>query len=374
MNVLVFAKHPQGGIKTYCAYMYGNPALRDIQISLLTPVTDSAVFFREKLGEEIHHVQAGNGNFSLLKHLWRLLVAEKPDILHSHGFTAGILGALPARLLGVRHVVTSHDIFQESQFLGWKGWFKRRVVGALLSLADCINPVGEDARANLVAFYPGIASRDKITPIRNGISVAAFSGSGRRDVRGEAELPQEAVLAGYFGRFMAQKGFRILVDLVDRWNSRPERRPLHVACFGWGGFIREEKRDLQRRNLDQYFHFFDNTDNMLEALRGVDVVVMPSRWEACPLLAMEALTAGAPLIASDCIGNREVTKDTPALVFKSESVEDFDRAMALFINDQDQIVQRAENFREEAAIRFDVDAAAGKLRELYDSMQIATPR
>lgn len=41
---------------------------------------------------------------------------------------------------------------------------------------------------------------------------------------------------------------------------------------------------------------------------------MPSRWVAFGLLAVEALCAGTPLIASDCIGLREVVEDTPAVV------------------------------------------------------------
>lgn len=368
MKALVFARHPQGGIKTYCGYMYGNPAMEDVAFTLLTPVTDSADYFRQKLGSRVNHIQIAGANFSLLRALIKLLVTEKPDILHSHGFTAGILAALPARLLGVKHVVTTHDIFQQSQFRGLKGIMKRLLVGAFLKLADCINPVGDDARENLLSYYPGLGRGEKVRAIRNGIDTRAFLSNGRRDLRGELNLAPDQVLLGFFGRFMAQKGFRILVDLVDRWNQAQSATSLQVACFGWGGFIREEQQDLRSRNLIQYFHFFDNTDDMPSALRGVDAVVMPSRWEACPLLAMEALTAGAPLIASDCIGNKEVTRNTPALVFRSESVESFEEQVQRYLSERPELQVSCEAFRAVAAERYDVNLAAQQLRQLFGAL------
>lgn len=368
MKAMVFARHPQGGIKTYCGYMYGNEAMADVQLILLTPITDSADYFRDKLGVRVKHVQAESGNFSLFRTLLQLLMREKPDLLHSHGFTAGILAALPARLLGIRHIVTTHDIFQAAQFRGLKGRFKKWLVGTFLGLADCINPVGEDAKANLLAFYPGLARADKVQAIRNGIDTEAFSSSNRRNLRDELHLNNDQLLLGFFGRFMAQKGFRILVNLVERWNQSGADITLHVACFGWGGFIREEQADLQRRSLTDYFHFFDNTDDMPSALRGVDAVAMPSRWEACPLLAMEALTAGAPLIASDCIGNKEVTLDTPALVFSSESVDAFEERLKEYLEDQANILEKCEAFRLVAVERFDVNRSARQLRDLFDSI------
>ena len=87
-----------------------------------------------------------------------------------------------------------------------------------------------------------------------------------------------------------------------------------MLCFGWGGFIREEQVEIKRRGLENNFHFLPFQENPARAIRGVDVVVMPSLWEACPLLPMEVLVAGVPVIGTDCVGMREVLLDTPARV------------------------------------------------------------
>lgn len=52
---------------------------------------------------------------------------------------------------------------------------------------------------------------------------------------------------------MAQKGFGLLVNALERWNESRPHRPLHVCCFGWGGFIREEQADIKRRGLADFF-------------------------------------------------------------------------------------------------------------------------
>jgi glycosyltransferase involved in cell wall biosynthesis len=167
---------------------------------------------------------------------------------------------------------------------------------------------------------------------------------------------------------MAQKGFGLLVDAVESWNNSGKLRPLHVCCFGWGGFIREEQESIARRELKEYFHFFPGTDEMGAAIRGVDVVVMPSRWEACPLLAMEVMVAGKPLIASNCIGLKEVTNNTPALIFEVGSLSQLLEQLSLFESRQEHFAVEFSNFRDVAAERFDVSATAESLLGVFNSV------
>ena len=107
---------------------------------------------------------------------------------------------------------------------------------------------------------------------------------------------------------------------------------------------------------------------MAEAIRGVDLVVIPSKWEACPLLPMEVLVAGRPLLGSDCIGMKEVTFDTPALIFPSGSLEMLVQKVKEFEANRLQIDAQCDAFRETAAKRFDVRGTASALSTLFDSV------
>lgn len=368
MDVLVVARHPGGGIRTYFSYVYGHESMRDVGIHLLTPHTPALKETVRQLHNCHDHIETPESLPAFAGAIWKTLKARRPDLIHSHGFTAGLMAAIPARILGIPHVITTHDVFLDNQFFGLSGALKKRIIGRVMSLATIINPVGEDARTNLLETYPYLKNTEKVVGIRNGIASSRFLTSDARDLRTEAGVSPDTILIGFFGRFMAQKGFRCLVDAVDRWNGSNPQRYLNVACFGWGGFIREEQAELKDRRLDRYFHFFPQTDDMAVALRGVDVVVMPSRWEACPLLPMEAMVAGVPVIGTRCIGLREVAEDTPVMLFDVNSVEQLAESLYAFSSNEQEIKAGADGFRREAAERFDVSNTALELRELYRSI------
>ena len=364
MKILAVARHPGGGIRTYFKYVYGHPAIESVQVRLLAPATESLA----GLLSGVTNVEVLGGTRDtargLLLGLLRELLVNRPQVIHSHGFTAAILTALPAWLLGIPHVASTHDVFKAEQFPGLGGRLKRWLIGRLLGFVSVLNPVGEDARDNLVTSYPRLDRPGRLVAIRNGIDSQFFLGTRTRDLRAEQSIPKDALLLGFFGRFMAQKGFNTLVSAVERWNAERTSPKAHVACFGWGGFIREEQAELEQRGLTECFHFFPSTDDMPAALRGVDAVVMPSRWEACPLLPMEAMVAGVPLIGTQCVGMAEVLSKTPALVFETDSVDELLQCLEHFHANAHDIRQQFSAFSQEAAERFDVAHTAIALQAL----------
>ncbi|ERS12279.1 hypothetical protein Q673_01315 [Marinobacter sp. EN3] len=368
MRIVVFAKHPGGGIRTYFSYVYGDKAQRNNAFSLVTPKSEALQAIVASRANVEVAAQSSDNSAMLLIALIKQVVRVRPELVHSHGFTAGLIAALPLWLLRIPHVITTHDVFMPGYFHGRFGKLKKWVMGRLFSLADMINPVGEDAASNFIDTFPGLDSRGSVKWIRNGVEADCFLVDSFRDLRNEAGIPSDALVLGFFGRFMAQKGFSLLVDAVDRLNRESSEKPVHVCCFGWGGFIREEQADIRSRGLESFFHFFPATDLMAEAIRGVDVVVMPSKWEACPLLPMEVMIAGRPLIASNCIGMKEVVADTPAMVFEVGSLDGLLEKIRLFAANRDSFQLESDRFRQEAALRFDVGQTSSKLVDLFNDV------
>ena len=108
------------------------------------------------------------------------------------------------------------------------------------------------------------------------------------------------------------------------------------------------------------------TDNMPSMIKAVDMVVMPSRWEACGLLAMEVLSAGIPLLSSDCIGLREVVAGSPARTFLPG---DHARLADLIRKEAEQSSkQEFADYQSIAVRRFGIARPAQELRALYDQL------
>lgn len=297
---------------------------------------------------------------------WTQLGLEHYSLVHSHGFTVGAAAAIPARLRGVPHLMTAHDVFLWSQFQGWKGTVKRRLLNRLFNLIDCIHAVSEDGAKNLFEFMP-LLRHERVAAILNGIDCELFAHAAPRDFRSALGLGDDRVLIGFFGRFMSQKGFRYLVGaiaLLER-DAEVSRKPL-VLTFGQGGFAKEEQIEIDRSGLSQYFLNLPHTDEVAEAMRGVDIVAMPSLWEACGLVAMEALVAAAPIIGTNCLGLREVLKDSPADLVAPRDAYALKESLKSYIN-QPRNSEFSE-FAPRALERFDRRLAASKLRDLYEHL------
>lgn len=370
MNILLTALQPGGGIRTYFRYIYGDPCFSGYRFTLVAPDEGLSDFLSQVLPEDRIKVEpAAEGKAAYMRQMRRHISSGQYDLVQAHGFSAGLLSSAASLGLGLPFIITTHDVFLEGQFPGLKGWLQKGAIGYLLSRVSLINPVGHDAAENIALNYPRLASKNRIRAIRNGIHVDSFKTLDERALKKELGLNEEKVLLGFFGRFMGQKGFSTLRDAVALClENESAREKIAVVCFGWGGFIREEQAELQSRGLMPWFHFVDHTDDMALALRGVNAAVMPSRWEACPLLPMEAMVAGVPVIASNCIGMKEVTEDSPAACFPVDDVQALAYCLLEACKNPAEQKRQAEAFRNTAASRFDASRTAGALHDLFKSV------
>ena len=101
-------------------------------------------------------------------------------------------------------------------------------------------------------------------------------------------------------------------------------------------------------------------------MKGLDLIAMPSEWEACGVLSMEALVAGVPLVGSNCIGLREVLAGTPARMVEPSDVQALAKTLLSEISDKRRSC--FEEFAFEAAERFTVTETGERIRSLYDQL------
>lgn len=321
-NVLLVIRWPVGGIRTFVRYVYRNFDADCWQFTIIAPAVGEIEAMKTDFeGLSMRFVltvdKPSTATFAFT--IARELFGNRYSLVHSHGYISGICTALFAKLSQTPHIVTLHDVIQPEQFRGCAGWLKKQIIENLFALPECFHSVSQDAQDNLFSFFPSIErGSQRCVVIQNGVEVERFVYAEPRDLRGELSLEEEYFLIGFFGRFMSPKGFRYLIEAMALLREQDLPRKPIVLAFGWGGFIREEQQAIREKRLDKYFIFMPFADNVAGAIKGVDLVVMPSVWEACPLLPMEALLCGTPIIVTDCKGLREVVRGTPAIQVKSK--------------------------------------------------------
>ena len=102
-------------------------------------------------------------------------------------------------------------------------------------------------------------------------------------------------------------------------------------------------------------------------MQGCDAVVMPSVWEAYPILTSEVMCCGVPIVATDCPGLREAVEQTPSVVVPSKDATALAGGMVRVMEER-EIGDAARAFREAAAMRYDVRRAAEELTVLLREM------
>lgn len=152
----------------------------------------------------------------------------------------------------------------------------------------------------------------RLTVIPSCVGLSAFQGL-------PAPGAQQKVL-GAIGRLEPQKGFDLLVAAFVKTVDPT----LELLIFGTGT---QEARLRELARQDTRVRFMGFAENPVEAMRRVDVVAMPSRWEAYGLVAIEALSAGRTLLVSDIDGLRDhlhygaITPDTDTVAGWTRAIE-----------------------------------------------------
>lgn len=316
IKVLLVVRWPVGGIRTFLKYVYSqfSPNVFDIEI-MAADTVDIPILKNDLRGvvSDWHLFSSDSkGLRSSVFLLIEVLKARHFDLIHAHGFTSLVLSTIPSKIFGIPLICTIHDLLLTTQFVGYRGVIKKFFLGRCLKSCRLVQSVTCDAQSNLKEFFPSVRD-EKLIVILSGVNSEYFLQAKPINIRSDYDLAGRSPIIGFFGRFMGQKGFRFLVEAIEHLKNEKGYEKIHVVCLGSGGYIREDKDYISNAQLSEQFSFFPFAADISGFMKGCDIVVMPSRWEACGLLAMEALCAGVPFVGTNCLGLREVMKGTPAV-------------------------------------------------------------
>jgi glycosyltransferase involved in cell wall biosynthesis len=379
-RVLAVVRHPVGGIRTHLLYTYPYLAEKGYSFTFVLPAIDETRSFRREVEvwPNTEVVEAPMDGRRLPQCVFvptvrKLLRERRFRIIHSQGIRAATQAVLANIGIGVPHIATSQDMVRREEFPGLSGRLKLLAVGTLLSRVDVLVTVTSDARQNHFELFPPLRLvKGKVVPIVNGINTDLFQSdqcSTEDQLRRSLGLNCNVFLAGFLGRFMEQKGFLVLVDAIEQLLKQNPPRPFHLVAMESGDFIREYQAILKSRpHVETCITFMPRQPNVANVLRQLDALVMPSLWEACGILAMEAMAVGVPVIGSNCPGLREVLEHTP-----SRTVPPNDSA-ALARTLQEAMTaprkQEAVAYAAEARDRFDARHTANSLYELFEKVRV----
>jgi len=113
------------------------------------------------------------------------------------------------------------------------------------------------------------------------------------------------LVVGFSGRISEEKGPDLFVDLASRLRDREAR----FVMTGAGPMDASTRRRAGRLRLDATLEFRGVVPDIADHLRHLDVLVLPSRQDGRPVVVLEALASGVPVVASGLGGIPEIVHD-----------------------------------------------------------------
>lgn len=201
------------------------------------------------------------------------------DVVHAHGLRAGWVAALAHCRRPFPLVVTAHNLADGAGRLSRLGL---RLIGRR---AAKIVAVSEAVADSLAA--QGVP-RSKIGVIPNGVDVDSFAERLSRDETREAlGVPPDAFVVGCIARLSPEKGVDVLLGVAAH-------SPGIVFLVAGDG---PQRAALEAR-LPPNVRMLGRVADTRPLLGAVDVLAVPSRQEGQGIVALEAMAAGVPVVAS----------------------------------------------------------------------------
>ncbi len=236
----------------------------------------------------------------------RALRRFRPDLVHTHGGTAGVYGRLSAHKIGARTVHTYHGLHYLHFARGLRRFGYHAIDRYLARRTTCLICVADADLA--LAEAHGLAPEGKAHLIRNGIDTDRFTSSAEaRSVRRAGMCQSDRLVIGTVGRLHRQKGQASLIDAARIVVERDSRARFVIVGEG------EERGALEKRitatGLAGRFELIGARYDIPELLSEFDLFVLPSLWEGLPLTLLEAMAVGLPVVATSVDGIVEVVRD-----------------------------------------------------------------
>ena len=244
---------------------------------------------------------------------------ERPvDILHSHRYKENLLAAWAARRGGIARLVRTQHGMPEP-FSGASFWKQRLLQAADRLLArygtDAVIAVSGDMEARLASF---LGDRHPVL-IYNGVDPTSVrSDLSREQAKQRLGVPPEAPVLGTAGRLEPVKRLDIFLRAAQRIaQAAPEAHFLIVGAGRESEALRKLAGEL---GLARQTHFTGHRSDLYDVLRAMDILVLSSDHEGLPMVLLEALGLGVPVVSRKVGGIPEVlTESSGGLLVDSSS-------------------------------------------------------
>jgi len=320
---------------------------------------DKGVGFKniEKSGLPVHILQYIVPMAERIKGLiqcWKIsrtLKEINPDLIHSFHYAPDYSEALAARMAGIPWVFTKKN-------MNWggkskNGWRLRSYLARHIIIQNT------DMR---MEFYP---TSSNTTLIPRGVNLHEFSPKSSNNNSVEyLGIPRDSKVIMVIANLVPVKGIEYLIEAFDLMCEK--KKSFYIVIIGDdnNNYAKNLKKIAEKKYNGHKILFTGKRQDIPDLLKLAYVFVLPTlnqyRREGSPVVLLEAMAAGIPVLASNVSGSRDILSNIPNQLFSPEDVSSLEDKLNWIINldkenRDDLIKSQLEILNEKYAIEREIE-------------------
>lgn len=377
----MIARLNMGGPALHVAYLSAGLAERGYETTLvagsLARGEGSMAYVAEELGVRVVKLDALSREISPLRdaasvlRLARLIREQRPQILHTHTAKAGTVGRLAALLAGdARPPIVVHT-FHGHVLHGYFGPLKSRAFRLLERLLARVTTrliaVSPQVRDDLVSL--GVAPAEKFTVVRLGVELGerVRTEVAGGEARARLGIAPDRFVVGWVGRMTGVKRTDDVLESLARLRERGVDAVLLMVGDGPDRDAVERRASLL--GIVRHCYFLGYQEDVSGWYQAFDAMILPSANEGTPVVVIEALAAGCPVVATSVGGVPDVVQEgVDGFLVPAGDVEQLAERLARLAGDPELRSRMGEAGRESIPARYAVERLVGDVDELYRSL------
>lgn len=298
-----------------------------------------------------------------LRALWRLrkeLIYFSPNVINVHDY-ASLPYVIGANLLGKRVPVlfSAHGLLYEGfEPLQRRNRFFARGITAFSAVSEKVT--------NRHQQYLGLEKRFSI--IANGVPQTVASKAIRQSVRTELNCAPEDFLFLAVGNPRPEKGFEDLLDAMAVLHAQDgEGKSIRAVIAGTlneSEYCQMLLDQIEKKQLGGSCKFLGFREDTSALYAAADAFVLSSRSEGLPMVILEAMMAGVPVVSTN-VGGISAAVGEHVLLVEAQQPSQLAEAMRRLAQEPNLQHRLAESGRRHVELNFGVERMIDEYVEWY---------
>lgn len=283
------------------------------------------------------------------KELHNIIRAEKPDIVHTHDFTAGVQASFSFSNIPLINHIHNNSL-----------WIKRICLKSIIYAFSCrrYKTILTVSNSIMDEYVFGHFFRKKVLNIGNPVDITSILAKAEEP----GEIPKYDII--FVGRLSEAKNPGFFLDIVSEiYRIIPN---IKVAMIGDGELRDSVDLIIEKLHLQKVVDRYGFQNNPYKYIKNAKMMCIPSKWEGFGLAAVESMALGKPVIASRVGGLKELINEECG--YLCESKKEYVDAIIQLLTDGTVYSNKSYGAEERAQKLNNIGDYTRKLESIYNEL------